>query len=155
MPLYIIILLYHHVRHTINHGGAAPVKFHVISHHIRSHLFFCHQMYFLCRLNSSRSSSALGLGTTPCGARKNPFDDMPPFNPKGSAQTNLINQNQSSTCLPNEGQFAIRDTMSSQGGRLSINIWLNLHSSHGKKITQDRMKWLSRNKIIDLWNAKN
>ena len=107
-------------------------------------------MYFLCRLNSSRSSSALGLGTTPYGARKNPFDDMPPFNPKGSAQTNLINQNQSSTCLPNEGQFPIRDTMSSQGGRLSINIWLNLHSSHGKKITQDRMKWLSRNKIIDL-----
>ena len=107
-------------------------------------------MYFLCRLNSSRSSSALGLGTTPCGARKNPFDDMPPFDPKGSTQTNLINQNQSSTCLPNEGQFAIRDTMSSQGGRLSINVWLNLHSSHGKKITQDRMKWLSRNKIIDL-----
>jgi len=104
----------------------------------------------ISRLNSSRSSSALGLGTTPCGARKNPFDDMTPFNPKGSAQTNLINQNQSSTCLPNEGQFAIRDTMSSQGGRLSINIWLNLHSSHGKKIIQDRMKWSSRNKIIDL-----
>lgn len=101
-------------------------------------------------LNSSRSSSALGLGTTPCGARKNPFDDMPPFDPKGSTQTNLINQNQSSTCLPNEGQFAIRDTMSSQRGHLSINVWLNLHSSHGKKITQDRMKWLSRNKIIDL-----
>ena len=107
-------------------------------------------MYSLYRLNSSRSSSALGLGTTPCGARKNPFDDMPPFDPKGSTQTNLINQNQSSTCLPNEGQFAIRDTMSSQGGHLSINVWLNLHSSHGKKITQDRMKWLSRNKIIDL-----
>jgi len=95
-------------------------------------------------LYNSRSASVVALATKSIGARKNPFDDMPPFDPSSRNQPKHKHEN-TSHCLDAD-HFAVNDSMLSQE-RHAINGWLALHNSYGKNIMKDRKYWLSKDKI--------
>ena len=95
---------------------------------------------------NSRSASAVALANKPGGSRKNPFDDMPPFDP---ISYNQNKQNQKTpTYYLEEEHLAVNSSMVSQERR--VNAWIALHNSYGKKIVEDRKYWSSKSKILDL-----
>lgn len=98
-------------------------------------------------LYSSRSASSVALTSQSSGARKNPFDDMPPFDPSSRNQPKRKHEN-ISHCLDAD-HFAVNNSMLSQE-RHPVNGWIALHNSYGKNIMKDRKFWLSNNKILDL-----
>ena len=95
---------------------------------------------------NSRSASAVALATKPGGSRKNPFDDMPPFDPNSHTQNKQIHK--TPTYYLEEEHFAVNSSMVGQVRR--VNGWVALHNSYGKKIVEDRKNWSSKSKILDL-----
>lgn len=94
---------------------------------------------------NSRSASAVALATKAGGTRKNPFDDMPPFDPSSYNQNK---QNHKTPYYLEEEQIAVNDSMLGQQRR--VNAWVALHNSYGKKIVEDSKYWSSKNKILVL-----
>ena len=97
-------------------------------------------------LHSSRSTSSVTLEAKAIGTRKNPFDDMPPFNPSSPNQNKRM-QKPSAAFNLDDDHFAANDSMLSQESHV-INAWLALHVTYGKKIAKDRKTWVSKDNIL-------
>jgi len=98
-------------------------------------------------LQNYRSASAATLATKPSGTRKNPFDDMPPF--EVSTYEQPKNKNSASPHF-NEKSLDVNDSVQNHELLTNINSWGAQHNSYGKKILNDNANWLSKNRILDV-----
>jgi len=96
-------------------------------------------------LHHFRSASAATLATKTPGSRKNPFDDMPPFETSANEKTKNID----TSSHFNETLIDVNDSLQSHKSFPTSIVWGSLHNSYGKKILIDKENWLSKNKILD------